>query len=174
MGFILHRGGAHGHSHGGSHGHSHGGGHSHATERYQQTVQQSQPPSGIEHGQENRHSTEAASITVVGDGSDSSDVESGHGDDHGSHAGKRQIAPTNINVRAAFIHVIGDFLQSLGVLVAALVIYFKVRSSSTVRPLSHHLQNLHFSHIWVSSIQFARLFSPFWSWLRRWLLCGML
>ncbi|CAH2050919.1 unnamed protein product, partial [Iphiclides podalirius] len=31
----------------------------------------------------------------------------------------------NINVRAAFIHVLGDFLQSFGVLVAALVIYFK-------------------------------------------------
>uniref|UniRef100_A0A0X3PR40 Zinc transporter 2 n=1 Tax=Schistocephalus solidus TaxID=70667 RepID=A0A0X3PR40_SCHSO len=31
----------------------------------------------------------------------------------------------NINVRAAFIHVIGDFLQSVGVMVAAFVIYFK-------------------------------------------------
>ncbi|XP_023941638.1 zinc transporter 2-like isoform X2 [Bicyclus anynana] len=31
----------------------------------------------------------------------------------------------NINVRAAFIHVLGDFLQSFGVLVAAVVIYFK-------------------------------------------------
>lgn len=32
---------------------------------------------------------------------------------------------SNINVRAAFIHVVGDFLQSLGVLIAALVIYFE-------------------------------------------------
>lgn len=32
---------------------------------------------------------------------------------------------SNINVRAAFIHVIGDFLQSLGVLIAALVIHFE-------------------------------------------------
>ncbi|XP_049882624.1 zinc transporter 2-like isoform X2 [Pectinophora gossypiella] len=31
----------------------------------------------------------------------------------------------NINVRAAFIHVLGDFLQSFGVLVAAIVIYYK-------------------------------------------------
>jgi len=31
----------------------------------------------------------------------------------------------NVNVRAAFIHVIGDLLQSLGVLCAAFVIYFK-------------------------------------------------
>lgn len=32
----------------------------------------------------------------------------------------------NINVRAAFIHVIGDFLQSFGVFTAALTIFFKV------------------------------------------------
>ncbi|XP_049803203.1 zinc transporter 2 isoform X2 [Schistocerca nitens] len=31
----------------------------------------------------------------------------------------------NINVRAAFIHVIGDFIQSVGVFIAALVIYYK-------------------------------------------------
>lgn len=31
----------------------------------------------------------------------------------------------NINVRAAFIHVLGDFIQSIGVFIAALVIYFK-------------------------------------------------
>ncbi|XP_058805638.1 proton-coupled zinc antiporter SLC30A2-like isoform X3 [Phymastichus coffea] len=31
----------------------------------------------------------------------------------------------NINVRAAFIHVLGDFIQSAGVFIAAIVIYFK-------------------------------------------------
>lgn len=35
----------------------------------------------------------------------------------------------NINVRAAFIHVLGDFIQSFGVFVAALVIFFEVWSS---------------------------------------------
>ena len=32
----------------------------------------------------------------------------------------------NINVKAAFIHVIGDLLQSFGVLVAAYIIFYKV------------------------------------------------
>ena len=32
----------------------------------------------------------------------------------------------NINIRAAAVHVIGDFIQSIGVLIAALIIYFKV------------------------------------------------
>lgn len=30
----------------------------------------------------------------------------------------------NVNVRAAFIHVLGDFVQSLGVLCAAIIIKF--------------------------------------------------
>lgn len=31
----------------------------------------------------------------------------------------------NMNVRAAIIHMVGDMIQSLGVIVAALIIYFK-------------------------------------------------
>ena len=33
---------------------------------------------------------------------------------------------SNINIRAAAIHVIGDFIQSLGVLIAAIIIRIKV------------------------------------------------
>ncbi|KAK6630369.1 hypothetical protein RUM44_005036 [Polyplax serrata] len=42
-----------------------------------------------------------------------------------SHGGKNHSHEENINVRAALIHVIGDFIQSFGVLVAALIIYFR-------------------------------------------------
>lgn len=50
------------------------------------------------------------------------DVENSLDDDaKGEHHNKK-----NINVRAAFIHVVGDLIQSLGVFIAALVIYFKV------------------------------------------------
>ncbi|KAI5946744.1 Zinc transporter 2 [Manis javanica] len=45
--------------------------------------------------------------------------QSGHGH---SHDTSQQQNPS---VRAAFIHVVGDFLQSLGVLVAAYILYFK-------------------------------------------------
>ncbi|XP_017854830.1 zinc transporter 2 isoform X1 [Drosophila busckii] len=40
---------------------------------------------------------------------------------HGGQAGREAV---NMNVRAAFIHVIGDVIQSVGVFLAALVIYF--------------------------------------------------
>ena len=39
------------------------------------------------------------------------DQEAGHGHGHGHEGGGGK---ENINVKAAFIHVIGDFLQSLG------------------------------------------------------------
>ncbi|XP_050669724.1 zinc transporter 2-like isoform X2 [Leptidea sinapis] len=52
------------------------------------------------------------------DRSDSEDAESASSTPVERHT-------ENINVRAAFIHVVGDFLQSFGVLVAAIVIYFK-------------------------------------------------
>lgn len=34
--------------------------------------------------------------------------------------------PGSTSVRAAFVHVVGDLLQSIGVFVAATIIYFKV------------------------------------------------
>ncbi|XP_014296363.2 proton-coupled zinc antiporter SLC30A2 isoform X3 [Microplitis demolitor] len=47
----------------------------------------------------------------------------GHGHEHGhSHNHEKD---QNINVRAAYIHVVGDFIQSTGVFVAAMIIYFK-------------------------------------------------
>lgn len=49
---------------------------------------------------------------------------------HGKLEHKGNAKRENLNVRAAFIHVIGDFLQSFGVLLAALVIYFKVTINS--------------------------------------------
>ncbi|KAJ8735896.1 hypothetical protein PYW07_007516 [Mythimna separata] len=48
-----------------------------------------------------------------------SDAESSNSHSHEHHQEE------NINVRAAFIHVLGDFLQSFGVLIAAIVIYFE-------------------------------------------------
>lgn len=47
-------------------------------------------------------------------------IQTGTGTSH--ETGHRK---DNINVKAAFIHVIGDLLQSVGVLIAALIIYFK-------------------------------------------------
>ena len=42
----------------------------------------------------------------------------------------------NINVRAAFIHVLGDLIQSVGVVVASVIIKFKVISVLSARIIS--------------------------------------
>lgn len=55
-------------------------------------------------------------------------LHSPHGHSHGGGGGHAHDSATdsgeNINVRAAFIHVLGDVLQSIGVFCAALIIYF--------------------------------------------------
>ena len=55
----------------------------------------------------------------------------GHAKEH-SHSHSHSLSRStggekqNINVRAAFIHVLGDLVQSVGVLIAAYIIKFKV------------------------------------------------
>ncbi|XP_050082608.1 zinc transporter 2-like [Anopheles aquasalis] len=57
-----------------------------------------------------------------------SDTECSMGSDHHHHLRAADAAgedeSSNLNVRAAIIHVIGDFIQSIGVLLAAIVIKF--------------------------------------------------
>ena len=48
---------------------------------------------------------------------------SGHGHSEGS---SNDDSSTNINVRAAYIHILGDIIQSVGVVAAAYIIYIKV------------------------------------------------
>ena len=38
----------------------------------------------------------------------------------------KQESSENINVRAAFLHVIGDLIQSIGVVIAGYIIWFRV------------------------------------------------
>ncbi|XP_075214972.1 proton-coupled zinc antiporter SLC30A2-like isoform X2 [Lycorma delicatula] len=60
-----------------------------------------------------------------------------HGHHHQAHGeeGVETVGRENINVRAAFIHVVGDFIQSTGVFIAALLIFFKGPSWYIVDPI---------------------------------------
>lgn len=102
MGLILHQAG-HSHSHGlgGGHGHSHGGASHDEEEEEDHGVD-------VEHG----HSHGAATISS-----------------YQSDPSVPVIDPThpkaaNINVSAAFIHVLGDAIQSVGVMIAAGLIWW--------------------------------------------------
>lgn len=80
-------------------------------------------PHGHSHGghSDSEHSDHGA-VTVKSDCNGSVDIEKSS-QHRAALSSKRGSG--NINVRAALIHVIGDFLQSLGVFVAALIIFFK-------------------------------------------------
>ena len=56
--------------------------------------------------------------------------EEAPGTTEGQQREKRKKETRNINVRAAFIHVIGDLVQSIGVLIAGYIISFWVHYSS--------------------------------------------
>jgi len=94
----AHGGGGHGHSHSDSNEHSHDGAHSH-----------------------DAHSHDGHSHELQGSQS--------HGHSHNETdailSKPRKKLKKDLNVRAAFIHVLGDLVQSVGVFLAALLIYFK-------------------------------------------------
>ncbi|XP_069107106.1 proton-coupled zinc antiporter SLC30A2-like [Argopecten irradians] len=88
------------------HSHSHGGGsHSHGHDSLENSDTKNLVNSASEAG-----------VSHYGSVSESDSEHKGTPKKHSSN---------NINVRAAFIHVLGDLLQSIGVLVAAVIIYFK-------------------------------------------------
>lgn len=77
------------------------------------------------------HPAHGHSHSGAGNGTDTHSPRHSHGssltvENEGSVPQTTPCRKQNLNVRAAFIHVVGDFIQSVGVLIAALIIYFKV------------------------------------------------
>ena len=58
----------------------------------------------------------------------------GHGHGSSGEANKKGKGLKNINVHAAFIHVVGDLIQSIGIVIAGYIIWFKVSY-----PLTQHM-----------------------------------
>lgn len=91
----------HDHDHKHDHGHKHDHDHDH------------------KHDQEHDHDHDHKE-----DHKHSHDHKHDHDHDHGhSHSHEKQ--ESNINITSAYLHVLGDMLMSVGVIIAALVIYFK-------------------------------------------------
>jgi len=100
MGVTLH-GAGHGHSHGGGGGH----GHSHSNSSGSHSHEHSHSHSHNGHSHSESHELQSSG--------------------HKKHGVAKSKVAKDLNVRAAFIHVLGDLVQSIGVFVAALLIYFK-------------------------------------------------
>ncbi|XP_029587322.1 zinc transporter 8 isoform X2 [Salmo trutta] len=121
MAFTLHQSG-HGHSHGGlssghSHSHSHGNndkgnhGHSHAV--------------GNRHGHSNKSNHSHGNGNQENHSHGNGDVEQHGRVDVQQYELSESRPQANTSVRAAFVHVVGDLLQSISVLVSAIIIFFK-------------------------------------------------
>lgn len=119
----------HGHSHGfGGHSHHHHHDHNHNHEEscerdHIDTVAAQLPPLSSPLGTQNLLQNGASGV-LNGSALKNGDNNSLNRKNKEEKAARGR-GRSNINVRAAFIHVIGDFLQSLGVLIAALVIHFE-------------------------------------------------
>ncbi|CAH8856665.1 unnamed protein product [Trichobilharzia szidati] len=111
------------HDHGHGHSHSHGHGHSHSSSSSIEHTHSTDIPNTIKSESTNFngiHKEQNNNNNNIDNLSSSIDVE--HGVSKERH---KAMTRQNITVRAAFIHVVGDLLQSIGVMVAAMVIYFQ-------------------------------------------------
>ncbi|KAG3013262.1 hypothetical protein PC119_g12572 [Phytophthora cactorum] len=104
----------HGHSHGGGggHGHSHGGdSHGHAHGDSSSSTSSDEEGHSHSHGHGHSHG---------GHGHSHGDLENGLGE-----APKAKKKLENLNIEAAYIHALGDFIQSIGVCIAGGLIWYK-------------------------------------------------
>jgi len=100
----------HDHGHG---GHDHDHGHQHeGGEAHSHSHSHADNESGHNHGHDHSHSGH------------------GHSHDHGE---------ININIRAAFVHVVGDMLQSIGVIIAAILITLYPDTMKIADPICTYL-----------------------------------
>jgi zinc transporter 2 len=98
----------HDHKHDHTHKHDHG---DHSDHTHSGTCDHS-------HGRHERSSPEQ----LLGHSHGHFDLDN-HDHSH-SHEGKFKIIIENVNIKAAIIHIIGDIVQSVGVVIASLIIYF--------------------------------------------------
>lgn len=147
-----HHGHSHGHSHGGhdhGHGHSHGHGPSHAPKktsaaRHDDTHAAHDHTPGHEHaGHAHKHGSPAKPRRAASHVHDHGHAEHGHdhtdhdhsdtdvatGQTHTAHAAPGPVqhghSHMSLGMRGAVIHVLGDCVQSFGVVIAAIIIWVK-------------------------------------------------
>lgn len=140
---ILKLGGSHGHSHfgkkceghGGDHGHSHeGGDHGHSHGGYTHEGDHHDTCGGTDHG----HSHDE------GDHGHSHDEAHGHShdgsDEDPDHT--HEVAASGFAINAAMLHALGDSVQSAGVILAGLYMYYMINKTEGTYISKHSWYNL--------------------------------
>ena len=105
--------GCSGHGHGHEHGHVHGHGHKHGNHKKSK---------GLAEDVKNDLLTNQANIQADHDDEESHSHHSNNSHHNDSHAGEHAHGEGML-VDAAFLHVLGDMIMSVGVIIAAIIIY---------------------------------------------------
>ncbi|KAF9312011.1 hypothetical protein BG003_006739 [Podila horticola] len=126
--FVL---GGHHHHHGHSHGHGHDHGHGHSHDHGSSGHAHHAPlRSQEDHDHDDHDHDGSISHKPIAqhdhDHDHDHDHEHGHGHSHGQGhgSGGHHHHHTNLNITAATLHVLGDLLSSVGVLISSLIITF--------------------------------------------------
>ncbi|KAJ0052767.1 hypothetical protein Pint_00676 [Pistacia integerrima] len=137
MVFVLGHDHGHGHGHGHSHDHGHGHGHSHSPDDHDPGISYSHRKTITaghhDHDEEHHHhhDEENPKDKLHYHNEEHSREEHLHTEDHtepllskpqGAQEEKKQ---RNINVQGAYLHVLGDSIQSIGVMIGGAIIWYK-------------------------------------------------
>ena len=109
----------HGHEHGHSHGHSHGENHTHSDKSKKNHKKVKDEEKGLKEGLINEDKHDHSHEHSHDHSHDHTHDHSHHHDhDHKKERG-------NINIDSAYLHVLGDMIMSIGVIIASAIIYIE-------------------------------------------------
>ncbi|KAK8321957.1 hypothetical protein V6Z12_A12G135200 [Gossypium hirsutum] len=133
MALLLGHDHGHGHGHGHDHGHAHSHSHSHSDHNHGVSVTTHHHQEGHSTGEHHHHHHHPEGHSKTEHSHHHEETEHVKDEDHHHDVYKEQSKPLldkpkkrrNINVQGAYLHVLGDSIQSIGVMIGGAIIWYK-------------------------------------------------
>ncbi|KAK5776233.1 metal tolerance protein 1-like [Gossypium arboreum] len=133
MALLLGHDHGHGHGHGNDHGHAHSHSHSHSDHNHGVSVTTHHHQEGHSTGEHHHHHHHPEGHSKTEHRHHHEETEHVKDEDHHHDVYKEQSKPLldkpkkrrNINVQGAYLHVLGDSIQSIGVMIGGAIIWYK-------------------------------------------------
>ncbi|XP_073315953.1 metal tolerance protein A2-like isoform X2 [Primulina huaijiensis] len=131
MAILLGHDHGHGHGHGNGHNHGHGSGHGHEHHEHDDHDHGSEDTHVHHHGvsvtyHDSRHSKhDERHHTHDGDSTEPLLKNSDGGENESKDRYEKKKKQRNINIQGAYLHVLGDSIQSIGVMIGGAIIWYK-------------------------------------------------
>ncbi|MBA0717817.1 hypothetical protein Golax_005598 [Gossypium laxum] len=133
MALLLGHDHSHGHGHGHDHGHGHSHSHSHSDHSHGVSVTTHHHHEGHSTGEHHHHHHHPEGHSKTEHSHHYEETEHVNDEDHHQDVHKEQSKPLldkpkkrrNINVQGAYLHVLGDSIQSIGVMIGGAIIWYK-------------------------------------------------